>query len=77
MIPSAVTQGGMVYACGSRGSLLQAIKAGGRGDITDSHIVWTSTDAAGDVCTPLLYRDSLYGLNGNKKKIYRLDPRAE
>ncbi len=74
VIPSALAYDGMVYACGARGSLLLAIKAGGRGDVTASHLAWKSTKAAGDVCTPLLYRRRLYVLNDNKKKIYRLDP---
>ena len=38
--PSVIAHDGVVYAVGGRGGGILAIKAGGRGDVTDSHVVW-------------------------------------
>jgi outer membrane protein assembly factor BamB len=51
IVASPVVHGGLIYAP-TRERPLLAIKPGGRGDITGSHLVW-STDNGPDVPTPL------------------------
>jgi len=58
--PSVVVAGDVVYVFGgfrSAGSL--AVKAGGTGDVTNSHVLWTSKMSS-YVATPLLHKDHLY-----------------
>jgi len=47
-----------------------AIKAGGEGDITASHSAWISKDFSSDVCVPLYYKNQLYVLDGDAKKLF-------
>lgn len=49
---SACYANGRVYVTEPYGKLI-AINVDGRGDVTDSHIVWTVDDVGPDVCTPL------------------------
>ena len=60
MIASPVACDGMVYAI-SRAEPLLAIRAGGKGDVTESHTVWTWNDRHGsDVPTPVCDGAYLY-----------------
>lgn len=67
VIPAPVSGFGMVFATsGFRGSALQAIKLGRRGDLTDSDAVsWQLDRGTPYVPSPLLYDDKLYVLDGN------------
>ena len=61
--PSAVVNGDMVYVFGGRrpaGS--QAIRCGGKGDVTDSHLIW-STSNSSYVATPVYYGGHLYWID--------------
>ena len=61
--PSVVIDGTTVYVFGgfrSSGSL--AIRAGGRGDVTKSHVLWTSRNSS-YVATPLLHDGHLYWID--------------
>ena len=60
--PSAITHGNVVYACGGRGrgdGALVAIKTGGRGEVTNTHVLWTCEQNT-PVPTPLFFEDRLY-----------------
>ncbi len=76
VVPSAVTSGDLVFACGPKHEPLMAIRAGGRGLVTDSHTVWTSTASTPDVCTPLVYQGRLFVLDGDRKHMACLDPQT-
>ncbi len=53
-IPTPVAADGLIFAVsGPKGETL-ALRAGGRGDITESHVVWRSTRAAPFVPSPLV-----------------------
>ena len=57
---SAVTDKGIVYAIesqGGGGSI--AVRAGGKGDVTNSHVVWTGS-SSNRIGTPVLYHERLY-----------------
>jgi hypothetical protein len=61
--PSVVVDGTTIYVFGgfrSSGSL--AIRAGGRGDVTRSHVLWTSRNSS-YVATPLLHEGHLYWID--------------
>jgi outer membrane protein assembly factor BamB len=61
--PSVVVDGDVVYVFGgfrSAGSL--AVRAGGTGDVTKSHMLWTSK-ASSYVATPLLHDGHLYWID--------------
>jgi len=61
--PSVLVDGDLVYVFGgfrSAGSL--AVRAGGTGDVTRSHLLWTSK-ASSYVATPLLHEGHLYWID--------------
>lgn len=76
VVPSAATLGDMVFACSpKRGSLL-GIRAGGRGDVSASHVAWKVAENSPDVCTPLVYRDRVYFLDGDRKVLACRNPKT-
>lgn len=58
-ISSPVVSGDLVIAPYSRGSSLTAIRLGGSGDVTESHVAWVGRQAA-DVPTPVAHEGKLY-----------------
>jgi hypothetical protein len=68
---SVVASKGIVYAvCGRRGTVV-AVRAGGRGDVTDSHEVWVS-EGSSNVPSPVLHDGHLYWVS-DKGIAYCLD----
>lgn len=61
IIASAVVKDGMIYAC-SRVKPMVALRAGGRGDITNTHVAWTTQNGP-DVPTPVTDGKYLYVVN--------------
>ena len=60
-IPTAVSAGGLIFAVsGMKGETL-AIRAGGKGDVTDTHVVWRNHRSAPFVPSAIVY-DGLYYL---------------
>ncbi|MEN1679367.1 MAG: PQQ-binding-like beta-propeller repeat protein [Planctomycetota bacterium] len=57
--PSALVADGVAYVYGGRSGGAAAIRLGGRGDVTDSHTLWTARDSS-YVATPLLHQGRLY-----------------
>lgn len=61
--PSVVADGGIVCACGGYPSTrATAVRAGGKGDVTASHVLWTGSDSS-YVPTPVLHGGRLYVVN--------------
>jgi outer membrane protein assembly factor BamB len=60
---SLVTEGGIVYAIGGRMGSSTAVRAGGRGDVSKTHVVWTQRHQGG-IGTPILHEGRLYYLSG-------------
>lgn len=55
------------------GKIVQAIRGGGRGDVTKTHIVWnlTNIDPPSDIASPLLYEGKLFLVkNGGMTSAY-------
>jgi len=61
---SVVTDGGIVYATGSRGGGSIAVKAGGKGKLTESQVLWEGRDGS-RIATPLLHDGRLYWVNSS------------
>lgn len=58
--PSPVAGGGIVYVFGGyRNTGSMAVRAGGKGDVTQSHVLWSSKDGS-YVPSPLLHGENLY-----------------
>jgi outer membrane protein assembly factor BamB len=63
VIPTPVAGHGMVFCSSGRAGPTLAIRPGGRGDVTRSHLVWSSPRGSPFVPSPVLYDDYLYMVN--------------
>ncbi len=63
VIPTPVVGLGLVFCSSGRAGPTLAIRPGGRGDVTDTHLVWRSIKGSPFVPSPLLYGDYLYMVN--------------
>lgn len=73
MCPTPVTQDGIVYSIGGRnpnGGL--AIRAGGRGNVTSSHVAW-KLNKGSNVPSPVLHEGHLYFAHENLGIVYCVD----
>lgn len=50
----------LILAASGRNGPMIAVRPGGRGEVTASHVVWKDDSGGPYVCSPLLYRDLLY-----------------
>lgn len=71
-IASAVIEDGIVVAPYDRGNTLTAIKLGGSGDVTDSHVAWVRDDLGVDVPTPAALDGKIY-ISGDRGQVSCLD----
>ncbi|HUY93354.1 MAG TPA: PQQ-binding-like beta-propeller repeat protein [Pirellulales bacterium] len=60
---SAVAHDGVVYVIEGRGGGSIAVRAGGQGDVTKTHVLWTGRQR-GRIGTPLYYDGRLYSVGG-------------
>ena len=63
VIPTPVVGLGMIFASSGRAGPTLAIRPGGRGDVTRSHVAWTSPRGSPFVPSPILYQNQLYMVN--------------
>lgn len=70
--PSVVAHDGIVYAIGGRTNTALAVRAGGRGEVSESHLLWT-TGKGSNVSSPVYYQGHLYWVNEKKGTAYCLD----
>ena len=54
---------GLIFCTSGRAGPTLAIRPGGSGDVTDTHVVWKTTRGSPFVPSPVLYGDYLYTLN--------------
>ena len=57
--PTPLASQGIVYAIGGRRGTALAVRAGGRGDVTDTHVVWKERGGS-NVSSPVIYGEHLY-----------------
>ena len=63
MVPSAVAADGIVYVLGGRsGTTSLAVRTGGRGDVTETHRLWTSRKGS-NVTSPVYHDGHLYWMH--------------
>jgi outer membrane protein assembly factor BamB len=63
VIPTPVVGYGMVFCSSGRAGPTLAIKPGGKGDVTRTHLQWTSPRGSPFVPSPILYGEYLYMVN--------------
>ncbi|MGE0705453.1 MAG: PQQ-binding-like beta-propeller repeat protein [Vicinamibacterales bacterium] len=63
VIPTPVVGHGLIFCSSGRAGPTMAIRPGGSGNVTRSHVAWTSPRGSPFVPSPVLYGDALYLLN--------------
>ena len=63
VIPTPVVGYGMVFCSSGRAGPTLAIKPGGKGDVSRTHVAWTSPRGSPFVPSPILYGEYLYMVN--------------
>ena len=63
VVPTPVVGFGMVFCSSGRAGPTLAIRPGGNGDVTDTHLSWRSPRGSPFVPSPILYGDHLYTVN--------------
>jgi outer membrane protein assembly factor BamB len=58
--PSPVFGDGLIFAASGKDGPTMAVRPGGRGDVTETHVAWSERRGAPYVGSPLLYRGHLY-----------------
>ena len=76
VIPTPVVGHGLVFCASGRAGPTLAIRPGGRGDITDTHVVWKTTRGSPFVPSPVLYGGYLYLVNDMSSIVTCLDART-
>ena len=63
VIPTPVVGYGMLFCASGRAGPTLAIRPGGKGDVTGTHVAWTSPRGSPFVPSPILYGPHLYTIN--------------
>jgi outer membrane protein assembly factor BamB len=67
---------GLIFCASGRAGPTLAIRPGGRGDVSDTHVAWKTTRGSPFVPSPVVYGDYLYQLNDMSSIITCLDART-
>ena len=76
VIPTPVVGHGMVFCSSGRAGPTLAIRPGGKGDVTRSHLVWTSPRGSPFVPSPIVYGEHLYMVNDMASIVTCFDARS-
>jgi outer membrane protein assembly factor BamB len=76
IVPSPVTGGGVILASAPKRDPVYAFKAGGKGNITESHLAWKLTENPTDWSTPLFYKNRFYVLDGDRHVLTCVKPES-
>jgi len=76
VIPTPVVGHGLVFCASGRAGPTLAIRPGGRGDVTDTHLEWKTTRGSPFVPSPIIYGDYLYQVNDMSSIITCLNART-
>ena len=63
VIPTPAVGHGLIFCSSGRAGPTLAIRPGGTGDVTDTHVAWKTTRGSPFVPSPLVYGDYLYLVN--------------
>jgi outer membrane protein assembly factor BamB len=75
MVPSLVARDGIVYGIGGRGGGALAVRAGGRGDVTATHVLWYGQRGS-NVSSPVLHEGHLYWAKDSPAAAYCADAKT-
>ncbi len=75
MVPSLVASEGIVYCIGGRTGGALAIRAGGRGDVTGTHRLWTAPQGS-NVSSPVFHGGHLYWAKDSPAMAYCADAKT-
>lgn len=70
--PSVVAHDGVVFAIGGRGNTALAVKAGGKGDVTTTHVLWRIKKGS-NVSSPVYHEGHLYWAHEGRGVVYCVD----
>ncbi|HEY2589677.1 MAG TPA: PQQ-binding-like beta-propeller repeat protein [Tepidisphaeraceae bacterium] len=75
---SVVAADDLVFACPPKGGAMFAVKDGGNGDVTGTNVAWKNPELTSDAAVPLIYKDHLYVLNGDRPRttLYCAEPKT-
>lgn len=76
VIPTPVVGYGLVFCSSGRAGPTLAIRPGGKGDVTDSHLAWSTPRGSPFVPSPILYQDLLYTINDMASIVSAFDART-
>lgn len=76
MVCSPIGIDGLVIACPPKGGAVFAIKDGGSGDVTTTNVAWKNPELSSDAAVPLVYKDRLFVLNGDKRALLCAEPKS-
>jgi hypothetical protein len=75
LCPSVVSNDGVVYAIGARKNTSMAVRCGGRGDVTDSHVLWKVGEGS-IVSSPVYIDGYLYWFHEKNETAFCLDAKT-
>lgn len=73
VIPTPVVGYGMVFCSSGRAGPTLAIRPGGKGDVTRTHLAWSSPRGSPFVPSPILYGEHLYMVNDMQSIVTSLE----
>jgi outer membrane protein assembly factor BamB len=76
VIPTPVVAHGLVFASSGRAGPTLAIKPGGKGDVTSSHVAWSSPRGSPFVPSPIVHGELLYMINDMQSILTVLEART-
>ena len=76
VIPTPVVGHGLVFCSSGRAGPTFAIRPGGKGDVTDTHVAWSSPRGSPFVPSAIIHGDLLYMINDMQSILTALDART-
>ncbi len=73
--PSPVVHDGVVYVVGGRQNTAIAVKAGGKGDVTETHVLW-KTNKGSNVSSCVVHEGHVYWVHEARGVFYCLDAKS-
>lgn len=73
--PTAISHDGVVFVIGGRKNTVVAVRVGGRGDVTNSHVLWKA-EVGSNVTSPVYVNGYLYWFHDSRGFAYCLDAKT-
>jgi outer membrane protein assembly factor BamB len=74
IVSSPVVFKDLAIAAGPKRVPVIAVRSGGTGDVTETRTAWKFDEFPPDVCTPVIYGETLHVLDGDKQMLTALNP---